>query len=556
MRFIDGPSLGTWVADNPLDARGAALLVQKLALAMQAAHDGGVIHRDLKPGNVAMDRSGEPIVLDFGLARLVDARTHSSQHGAVFGTPTHMAPEQATGDPDAIGPATDVYALGVILYELLTGALPFTGPPSHVIAQVLSAPPRAPRRLNPEVPETLEAVCLKAMAKKPEDRFASMRAFADALAEAVGGLPAASDSANPPAPLMPPATATDSWRLPLSSHDAGPPPPPTLPLTRRPRRRAVWLAVALAGLLLVGLAVGVWVRVRAHRSADDPEKKAGPVTRVEPDAERRPTDNEKKDDTQGRAIVGKQRADPLGMKFVKLPKGTFYVGWEGPRTPGKKTEIKEDFEIAVHTVTQEQWAALTDGDDRYPSKFRRGGEHARAVEKISDADLKRFPVENVSWLMVQEYIKRLNAEERGTAYLYRLPTEAEWEYACRGGATSQAECSFHYYLDIPTNFLSTRLANLDGKDPVGNAAGIRPLNRPTMVDDPAYLPNRLGLTHMHGNVWQWCADVYDAEGLSRVTRGGAWDGSASDCRAANRSWGTPTVRSDNIGFRLARVRVP
>src|SRR5262249_5915335 len=117
MRFIDGLPLNTWVQANPLDVRAAALLVRKLALAMQAAHEGGVIHRDLKPGNVAMDRKGEPIILDFGLARFGDEESHRSRDGGFVGTVTHMAPEQARGDRKAIGPATDVYALGVILYE-------------------------------------------------------------------------------------------------------------------------------------------------------------------------------------------------------------------------------------------------------------------------------------------------------------------------------------------------------------------------------------------------------------------------------------------------------
>ena len=110
---------------------------------------------------------------------------------------------------------------------------------------------------------------------------------------------------------------------------------------------------------------------------------------------------------------------PLGMKFVKLPKGTFYMGWDGAKKKGKKTEISADFEIAIHTVTQSQWQAVM---GKNPSWFSRDGKGKDKVKDISDADLKQFPVEMVSWDMVQEFIKKLNERERGKGSLYRLPT--------------------------------------------------------------------------------------------------------------------------------------
>ena len=246
-----------------------------------------------------------------------------------------------------------------------------------------------------------------------------------------------------------------------------------------------------------------------------------------------------------RVLVTKQRQDPLGMKFVKLPKGTFYMGGGGGMA-GKKKEIEADFEIAIHSVTQEQWAALMDGEDKNPSKFRRGGEYAERVEKISEDELKRFPVENVSWDVVKVYITKLNEREKGSGWTYRLPTEAEWEYACRGGATTEEECSYHFYFAKPTNDLSSEQANFDGNNPIGNTPKGEYLMRPTKVG--SYPPNKLGLYDMHGNVWQWCSDLYEPGGSVRVIRGGGWGNGGSDCRASGRDGSAPSGRSDGVGF--------
>ena len=230
--------------------------------------------------------------------------------------------------------------------------------------------------------------------------------------------------------------------------------------------------------------------------------------------------------------------DPL-MTFVRLPKGTFYMGWDGKKK-GMKTEIKGDFEIAVHAVTQGQWEAVMGNN---LSSFAR-------PSGISDEERKLLPVEMVSWDDTQEFIKKLNEKEKGRGYLYRLPSEAEWEYACRGGATSEEECSYHFYFDKPTNDLSSKQANFNGHFPSGKADKGPFLARPTRVG--AYPSNKLGLCDMHGNVLQWCAD---SEGSSRVYRGGSWIHTGVVCQAASRYGITPTIRSSDLGFRLARVPV-
>jgi formylglycine-generating enzyme required for sulfatase activity len=238
----------------------------------------------------------------------------------------------------------------------------------------------------------------------------------------------------------------------------------------------------------------------------------------------------------------------LGMKFVPLPKGTFYMGGGGGKA-GKKTEIKEDFEIAVHPVTQGQWQELMGNN---PSWFSRRGGGKQEVKDIKDEELKQFPVETVSWDDVQEFVKKLNEKEKGKGYVYRLPTEAEWEYACRGGATTEEECSYHFYSEKPTNDLSSKQANFRGESPYGKGEKGPDLDRPTKVG--SYTPNKLGLYDMHGNVWQWTDSLWAEGGSSRVTRGGGFCDSGFICRAAVRS-DSGTGAATAVGFRLARVHI-
>jgi len=248
------------------------------------------------------------------------------------------------------------------------------------------------------------------------------------------------------------------------------------------------------------------------------------------------------------AQPAKPKDGPLGMKFVPLPKATFYMGWNGETGSAKKTEIKEDFEIAIHTVTHGQWQEVMGNS---PSYFSRNGEGKDKVKDINDEDLKHFPVESVSWTDAQEFIKKLNEREKG--YQYRLPREAEWEYACRGGGTSEEECSYHFYFAKPMNALSSKEANFDGNFPFGKADKGPYLQRTTKVG--SYAPNKLGLYDMHGNVWQWCEDLWEKGGSVRVNRGGSWRLAGIFCRAAARNWRAPSYRGSLLGFRLARVPV-
>lgn len=167
----------------------AVRLVILLAQAVHAAHLQGVIHRDLKPGNVLLHEDGSPRIADFGLARLDSYPSENeaaTMVGMPLGTPGYMAPEQVSGDLTAIGPETDVYGLGTILYQCLTGRVPFPGTAISALYQVMNAPPAPPRSIRPEIPAALERICLKCLEKKPGDRFAGAYRLAAALERFLG----------------------------------------------------------------------------------------------------------------------------------------------------------------------------------------------------------------------------------------------------------------------------------------------------------------------------------------------------------------------------------
>jgi serine/threonine-protein kinase len=182
LEFVAGGSLAQRIAQRPLSPRQAAELVATLARAVHAAHEQGISHRDLKPANVLVTVAGVPKIADFGLAKCLHAGPNLTESGAILGTPSYMAPEQAGGKSKAIGPACDIYALGGILYELLTGEPPFQGPtPLETLMQVLSEDPVSPRRVCPQLPRDLEAICLKCLEKRPPQRYSSAQALADDL---------------------------------------------------------------------------------------------------------------------------------------------------------------------------------------------------------------------------------------------------------------------------------------------------------------------------------------------------------------------------------------
>jgi uncharacterized protein (TIGR02996 family) len=250
----------------------------------------------------------------------------------------------------------------------------------------------------------------------------------------------------------------------------------------------------------------------------------------------------------------------IGMRFALIPPGKFLMGSpeaeeergedEGPL---HEVEITRPFYLGVFPVTQAQYHQVTRG---VPSFFRPGGGGKSKVKGLQTGD---FPVEQVSWEDALAFCQKLSelAEEKRKNRLYRLPSEAQWEYACRGGASASAP--FHFGAS-----LSSTQANFNGNYPYGGVAKGSCLVRPTPV--ASYPPNAFGLSDVHGNVCEWCADWYDSayyahspsedptgppSGEGRLLRGGAWNAFAWECRCAARCGFHPGDRDYDVGFRVA-----
>jgi len=182
MEYVEGVSLAQRIAQEPVEIETALRLLEKVARAVGHLHRHGVVHRDLKPSNILLDEDGVPYVTDFGLAKVFLPGSEMTATGVIAGTPSYMAPEQAAGRSREVGPACDIYSLGAILYELLTGRPPFReANPLDTLVQVLDVEPTLPRRLNPRIPRALELISMKCLAKSPGDRYPSADDLADDL---------------------------------------------------------------------------------------------------------------------------------------------------------------------------------------------------------------------------------------------------------------------------------------------------------------------------------------------------------------------------------------
>ena len=485
--FIEGRTLDDIIAEKRLGYRQTAEIVVALADALDYAHSHGVVHRDVKPANVMLDHQGQPMLVDFGLARLESSDEKLTRDGSLMGTPAYMAPEQVDASFGSVGPVSDQYALGVVLYQLLTGETPFSGPPAVQICNIASQEPPWPRDHRPDIPQDLETICLKAMSKEPGKRYDSCGSFGDDLRRWLAGKPI--------------------WARRVSRLER-------LRLWCRRNPIAALSLTATIMLLPIVLVIGIAV-VRNRMPSKNGATTAADLGRG--------LQSQTRDAKQSSAAPPRpaERFDwpktftnSIGMEFKQIPAGEFMMGNSKPQGNEEKQHLEciaESFYLGVHEVTNEQYSRVM-GNSR------------------SRSDRPLYPVENVSCEDALEFCLRLSRQEK---QLYRLPTEAEWEYACRADTTTQYSCG---------DTLSRDFAWYGGRGPgpVGQKQ-----------------PNAWGLYDMLGNVGECCVDLissghdktppsenpYANAELPRPSgpafRGGSWHSRAECCHSAYREWVMP-----------------
>jgi sulfatase modifying factor 1 len=679
MRYLKGKLLSDYTG-KPQPPRKAVEITAKLAQALESAHSKGVIHRDLKPNNVMMCAGVGPVVMDFGLAKQTKSEEQKlTQMGTTLGTPAYMPPEQVKGELDRMGPASDVYSLGVILFEMLTGRLPFKAATvAEVYGKILHTEAPSPSSLRPGLDPALDAICAKAMAKTPEGRYPSMKAFAAALIDFLKTAPAAEGAGNltpmkaAPADIFQVQTvapnqaarrhgprgeptprgnkAPSSICKPASTHRADL--QVTVSKAEEKEGRSVAGVLGLLALILLMLGalggVGYLVYSVSQKTADgilvvqvnEPNaevfvdgdrmtvswnegrtqaeihvkpgtrkvevRKAGFgvdgtdltfkdgdrvvfTARLLPEPRVATADQPPPEKPSPPAPVGtgENPADvtnTIGMKLKRIKAGKFlmgspkdeegYVDNEGPQ---HEVEITKAFYMGVYAVTRGQFAAFAKDADYTTEAEIEGtgygynpstksfvsGKYSWRKSGFTQTD--DHPVVDVTWNDATAFCAWLSKKE---GKHYELPTEAEWEYACRAGTQTRFWCG-----DADASLKgNANIADASFKEkyPAGSWAVSWDDGYAFTSPVGSFKANPWGLYDMHGNVYQWCADYYDAtyyansdkkdpfnssKSERRVLRGGSWVVEPRRCRSAVRFDVVPADRNDLGGFRVV-LRLP
>ncbi|MDW8326912.1 MAG: bifunctional serine/threonine-protein kinase/formylglycine-generating enzyme family protein [Anaerolineales bacterium] len=551
MSFIEGGTLVSLMNGRPLSLTVVRRIISQIGDALDYAHSVGIIHRDVKPSNILIDKRGNCLLTDFGVSKLIASNGSLTTTGATTGTPAYMSPEQGLGHK--IDGRSDQYSLGVILYELVTGHPPYEADtPIAVVIKHIYDPLRPPRELNPELPENVERVILRALAKNPDERFATVGEMVQALQVAI-----------PESGVFPPAKG-GVRTIPLSA-----------PKIRAQLRRNHSLAlVAATGVVLLTLVGGIAALLNSNNlvTEADTATAQAPATAIvtSPPPIREPTATApattvataaatipSTTTTTVAATATPAGATPFtptleagavaisavdGMRLRFVPAGPFLMGsdrndvnalaFEWPQ----RTVTLDAFWIDETEVTNGQYALCVAAGRCVPPVSMRS---ATRPNYYSDPAYSNYPVIYVNWAEARDY-----CEWAGR----RLPTEAEWEKAARG--VNGALYPWGNSAPSPTR------ANFNRARSDTTAVGSYP--------DGA---SPFGALDMAGNVYEWVNDWYrgayyleapdvnplgPTTGTLRVLRGGAWNSESREVRAASRYNYGPTRRENFIGFRCAR----
>ena len=539
MEYVKGEPITDFCDARRLTVRERLELFAQACEAVQHAHLKGIVHRDLKPSNVlAFDVEGEGPklkVIDFGVAKAMSQpltdKTIFTETGQMIGTPAYMSPEQADPTSSDVDTRSDVYSLGVLLYELVAGATPFDG--KALRAKAYAEIQRIIREEDPPTPSArLSTILTKdaALASRIEKaRGVALRELARELRSELEWIPLKAMRKEPRNRYQ----SALELRRDVDSYLAG------RPLVAAPESRTYrarkWLRrnrVAARAVGLVALALGVGVSIPPTLDALEERRAEARMNAFEVLA-RDPdpavvTDAAARERIKSTGEPWKIRHEASGIVMLLVPPGEFMMG--SPKTEPNRSDdetqhrrtIRRAFYLSQTEVSKAQWRAMV-GRETVPGSF--------------DGD--DLPVESVSWNMVKN---QFIASSRGA---FRLPSEAEWEYACRAGTTTAYSFG---------DAITKEQARFDVDFDVGPAAcGSLPANP-------------WGFHEMHGNVWEWVEDVYadypetggteeavTTGGADRVLRGGSWFIDSNDLRASDRGNFSPVFVNFGIGFRVARA---
>lgn len=550
MAYISGRSLHQILRGPTLQpVEDAVRLVIQVALALEEAHSVGVIHRDLKPANIAFNHRREPVVMDFGLAhRRGSSDPRLTEPGRTVGTPAYMPPEQIRGELETLTPGCDIYSLGIILYEMLCGRLPFEGNSFEVCGMALACDPPGLRTHRPELDPRLEQICLKALAKPVGDRYPSMAEFANALQEWLNS----SSRKVPSAPAPNPRPGSRPNLTPGAANTPG-----TQALTTDPspsvsqsRKRASSRWAMRCTWLLVSVLVVVWL-VWITWPMGLPTQPGDVIT------------------------------DSLGIQLVHVPEGSFVMGSDESdadalqqEKPAHQVTISRPFYMSIKEITVAQFRIFVESTS-YQTEAEKKGWFSWGNKSLPPRSWRYpgfpqtddQPVVYVTFKDANKFCQWLSRKENVN---YRLPTEAEWEYACRAGANTR--------FSFGTEPISlAKFANIADARYKSTVEGATTANwddgHAFAAPVGSYNPNTFRLFDMHGNVREWCSDWFEHDfyrvppvtnptgpklgwrifgGGKRVVRGGGWQSSPTQARAAHRDGLKSNERDNFTGFRVVR----